>query len=182
MRSSTLGRGIPLAWSQIQTLLVLAAPRRPSIPGRARSAPSWGPQARPCARKGEAVPRAPQAASLPHLPARGASIWLAHPAASRSLVPAVAPPRRPHTPGAGRPVRLGRFAPRCDRTRRWASRRKVSSEQRGGTGRGGAGRRGGRKSAWRKGRGGGPCSPTGSRWGGHSQGPPPASINNNISY
>lgn len=43
---------------------VLASPQTPFHPGeqrrsRTRSAPSWGPQARPSARKDEAVPRAP---------------------------------------------------------------------------------------------------------------------------
>lgn len=156
---------------------VLASPQTPLHPGeqrrsRTRSAPSWGPQARPSARKDEAVPRAPlppPSCTPPPAGPQPCSLTRQRPA---TCPPAVASLRGLHTPGPGRPVLLTRFAPWRGRTLRWSSRRKVSSEERGGTGRGGAGRRGGRKSAWRKGRGGGPGSPTGSRWGGRSQGPP----------
>lgn len=153
--SSTLGwwwgeGAVRLTGSQIWTLLVLVPPQTPLHPrerrrGRTRSAPSWGPQARPSARKGEAVPRAPlPPPSCTPPPAGPRPARLAHPSASRSLAPAVASPRWPHTPRPGRPVRLTRFARRCGRTPRRTSRRKVSSEERGGTGRGGEERRGGR--------------------------------------
>lgn len=106
---------------------------------RTRSAPSWGPQARPSARKGEAVPRAPllpPSCTRPPAGPRPGSLTRQRPVAS---------PRRQWRlpggcihPGPGRPVSLTRFARRCGRTPRPTSRRKVSSEERGGTGRGGA--------------------------------------------
>lgn len=150
--------------------------RRPFIPGRSGEA-AHAPPLRGVPRRGPAHGRTRRCLGLPcRLPPAPlrlrASALLTHPSASRCLPPAVASLRGLHTPGPGRPVLLTRFAPWRGRTPRWSSRRKVSSEERGGTGRGGAGRRGGRKSAWRKGRGGGPCSPTGSRWGGRSQGQP----------
>lgn len=168
---------VRLTGSQIWTPLVLVPPQTPLHPRerrrrRTRSAPSWGPQARPSARKGEAVPQAPlPPPSCTPPPAGPRPARLAHPSASRSLASAVASSRWPHTPRSGRPVRLTRFARRCGRTPRRTAGGKFPPRKE--EGRGGAGRRGGRKSAWRKGRGGGPCSPTGSRWGGRSQGPPP---------
>lgn len=78
--------------------------------------------------------------------------------------PAVRPRhlRQPHAPGdpCSHPLRPYRSAPRPRQrgpdTGRWTSRRKVSSEERGGTGRGGAGRgrRGGKGPAEEGERGG----------------------------
>lgn len=101
--------------------------------------------------------------------------------------PAVRPRHllQPHAPGdpCSRPPRPYRSAPRPRQrgpdTGRWTSRRKVSSEERGGTGRGGAGRgrRGGKGPAEEGERGErglrGVCSPAGNGWGDRFQGPPP---------
>lgn len=108
--------------------------------------------------------------SLLHPSTRGASARLAHPAASRSPGPgsgvfAVAAYTRARPP---RPPYRIRTAVRPDTAMEQPAESFLRGKRRDG-----AGRRGGRKSAWRKGRGGGPCSPTGSRWGGRSQGPPP---------
>lgn len=114
---------------------VLASPQTPLHPGEqrrssTRSAPSWGPQARPSARKDEAVPRAP-------LPPPSCT----PPPCSLTRQGPAACPRQLRLSGCcihpGRPVRLSRFAPWRGQTHRWTSRRKVSSEERGGTGRGG---------------------------------------------
>lgn len=157
-------------------LLVLVPPQTPLHPrerwrGSTRSAPSWGPQARPSARKGEAVPRTPlppPSCTPPLAGPRPGSLTRQRPAAwprqwrlpGRRIHPGrAAPSALPGSCGGAAGHRDGpaggKFPPRKEE------------------GRGGAGPRGGRKSAWRKGRGGGPCSPTGSRWGGRSQGPPP---------
>lgn len=138
----SLRAAVRLIGLQIWTLLVLVAPQtalRPRERQRdsTRSAPSWGPQARPRARKGEAVPRVPfppPCCTPPPAGPRPGSLTRQRPAA---LAPAVASSRWPHTLGLGRPVRLTGFARRCGRTPRRSSRRKVSSEERGGTGRGG---------------------------------------------
>lgn len=150
--------------------------RRPSIPGSGGEA-AHAPPPRGVPRRGPAHGRARRCLGLPfHLPpaplhSRGlgparSPVSVPQPGPSSGVFPVAAytrarPPRPPYQVRAAvRPDTAtgpagGKFPPRKEE------------------GRGGAGPRGGRKSAWRKGRGGGPCSPTGSRWGGRSQGPPP---------
>lgn len=159
--------------------------RRPSIPGSGGEA-AHAPPPRGVPRRGPAHGRARRCLGLPfHLPPA--------PLHSRGLGPARSPVSVPQ-PGSGTGVfpvaaytRAG--PPRPPYRVRAAVLSDTATDQRAesflrGKRRDGAGRgqeEGGRASAWRKGRGGGPCSPTGSRWGGRSQGPPPPVLTT-ISY
>lgn len=111
--------------------------------------------------------------SLLHPSTRGAS---AGPARSPVSVPqprpgsGVSPVAAYTQAGPPRPPYQVRTAVRPDTATDQPAESFLRGKRRDGAGRGGEA---GRKSAWRKGRGGGPCSPTGSRWGGRSQGPPP---------
>lgn len=176
------GEGFPLL-SRRSTLEFLLPRRRPPSSGArrgcTRSAPSWGPQARPSARKGEAVPQAPQpppSCTPPPAGPQPGSLTLQCPAAW---------PRQLRLPG-GR-IHPGRAAPsalvglhRGTAGHRWASRRKVSSEERGGTGRGGAGRR--EEERLEEGEKGRPLLPYRKPLGRPLTGAAPASINNIVLY
>lgn len=120
--------------------------RRPFIPGSGGEA-AHAPPPRGVPRRGPAHGRTRRCLGLPcRLPPAPLRQRDLGPARSPVSVPLPAPgscdsPVAAYTrAGLGRAapsVRLPRFTLWCGRTRRWTSRRKVSSEERGGTGRGG---------------------------------------------
>lgn len=173
-----------LTWSQIWTLSPCSPADAPPAPGAVERQhtlrPLVGSPGEAQRTEGRGGASDSPSTSLPHPSTRGAEARLAHPSASRSLAPTLVSSRSPHIPGPGRPVRLTRFVRRCGQTPRRTSRRKVSSEERGGTGRGGAKRR--EEERLEEGERGRPLLPYRKPLGRPLTGAAPASTNNTISY